>query len=158
MTDDRLRQMREASRQRMRLIWEMSGLDESRLSDEDRGLVEVMRMHPEYYDLWGRLDEVTDEELERDGSNPVIHLIIHQTVENQISANDPPETAKALERLMKRGRTRHDALHEIGAVVAEEMFDILKSDHPFNEQRFIRGLHKLGRPPRKQKRRQRKKF
>ena len=51
MLNDELRQARALSRQHMRTIWEISGLDESRLSDEDRVLVEAMRLHPEYYDF-----------------------------------------------------------------------------------------------------------
>lgn len=152
MSDDELRQARSLSRQRMRTIWEISGLDESRLSDEDRVLVEAMRLHPEYYDLWGRLDEVTDEELERDGSNPILHVIIHQTVENQIAANEPPETAQTLERLLSQGKTRHEAVHEIGAVLAEEMFGIMKSKRPFNEQRYVRKLRQLISPRKKRRR------
>jgi hypothetical protein len=152
MADDEMRQLRTLSRQHMRMIWEMSGLDESRLSEEDRSLVEAMRLHPEYYDLWDRLDEVTDEELERDGSNPILHVIIHQTVENQIAANEPPETAKTLERLLSQGKTRHEAVHEIGAVLAEEMFGIMKSKRPFNQQRYVRKLRQLISPRKKRRR------
>ena len=152
MTDDELRQARAFSRKHVRKIWEISGLDESRLSDEDRVLVEAMRMHPEYYDLWGRLDEVTNEELERDGSNPILHVIVHQVVENQIAANEPPETAKTLERLLSQGKTWHEAVHEIGAVLAEEMFGIMKSNRPFNEQRYVRKLRQLISPRKKRRR------
>ncbi len=63
-------EMKQDTRRLLRLVWEMSGVDESRLSHENWVLLEAMRMHPQYYDLWTRLDEVTDEELERDGSNP----------------------------------------------------------------------------------------
>ena len=152
MADNEMYQLRALSRQRMRMIWEMSGLDESRLSEEDRGLVEAMRLHPEYYDLWGRLDEVSDEELERDGSNPILHIIIHQTVENQIAANEPPETAKTLERLLSQGKTRHEAVHEIGIVLAEEMFGIMTTKQPYNEQRYIRKLRRLIKPGKKRRR------
>ena len=152
MADNEMYQLRALSRQRMRMIWEMSGLDESRLSEEDRSLVEAMRLHPEYYDLWGRLDEVSDEELERDGSNPIMHVIIHQTVENQIAANEPPETAKTLERLLSQGKTRHEAVHEIGIVLAEEMFGIMTTKQPYNEQRYIRKLRRLIKPGKKRRR------
>ena len=152
MADNEMYQLRALSRQRMRMIWEMSGLDESRLSEEDRSLVEAMRLHPEYYDLWGRLDEVSDEELERDGSNPILHIIIHQTVENQIAANEPPETAKTLERLLSQGKTRHEAVHEIGIVLAEEMFGIMTTKQPYNEQRYIRKLRRLIKPGKKRRR------
>ncbi len=145
MDDDSLRQMRQMSRQHIQLIWELGGLDESGLSDEDRGLLEAMRLHPEYYDLWERVGEVSEEELERDGVNPVMHLVFHQTVENQIARGEPPETAEALDRLMSRGRTRHEAVHEIGAVLAEEMFEILKNQREYDNENYVSKLGRLGR-------------
>lgn len=157
MMDDQMKEMRQDSRQHMRMVWELSGLDESQLNDEDRGLLEAMRMHPEYYDLWGRLDEVSDEELERDGSNPVLHITIHQTIENQIAANDPPETARTLARLMKQNQTRHEAVHEIGTVMAEEIYEMMKFKRTFDQQRYVKKLRRLGRPQRKQKRGRRRK-
>jgi len=155
MQDDLIRQLGHSGRQNMRLIWEISGLDETKLSSEDRTLLEAMRLHPEYYDLWERLDEVTDEELQRDGTNPVLHVIIHQIVENQVAANDPPETAKMLERLRKGGLTRHEALHKIGGVVTEEIFEIMKFRRVFDEQRYLKKLGRLGRSRRRRLKRRR---
>ena len=156
MQDDFMLQMRDLSRRHMRLVWEMSGLDESALDDDDRALVEVMRMHPEYYDLWGRLDELSQEEIERDGTNPILHVTIHHIVENQIADGKPAEVAEALQRLMKQGKTRHQALHEIGGVLAEEMFEILKANRPYNERRYVAKLRRLGTGPKKRKRRRRR--
>ena len=152
MLDDELSQARAFSRKQMREVWEKSSLDDAQLSDKERSMVEAMRLHPEYYDLWERLDEVTDDELERDGSNPILHIIIHQTVENQIAANEPPETAKTLERLLSQGKTRHEAVHEIGIVLAEEMFGIMKFNRSFDEQRYVRKLRGLIRSRKKRRR------
>jgi hypothetical protein len=112
-------------------------------------------MHPDYYDLWGRLDEVSDEELERDGTNPIYHILIHHTVENQIAAGTPSETAKALDRLMRQDKTRHEALHLIMAVAAEEIFEVLTKDRPYNEMRYVKRLRRLGKNRKKPKRRRR---
>ena len=50
---------------------------------------------------------------------------MHVIVENQLAANDEP-VVRALGRLMKEGLSRHDAVHAIGSVVAEEVYDLLK--------------------------------
>jgi len=155
MQDDFMSQMRDFSRRHMRLVWEMSGVDESALNDDDRVLVEVMRMHPEYYDLWGQLDELSQEEIERDGTNPILHVTIHQIVENQIANGEPAEAAKTLQRLMKQGKTRHQALHEVGKVLTEEMFEVLKANRPYNERRYVARLRRLGTGPKKRKRHRR---
>jgi Domain of unknown function (DUF1841) len=57
--------------------------------------------------------------------NATLHAIIHVVVENQLAANDEP-VVRALARLMKEGLSRHDAVHAIGSVVAEHIFDMQK--------------------------------
>jgi hypothetical protein len=146
MEEQLRREMRQASRQYLRTVWEMAGSDQTLLSDEDKVLLEVMQMHPEYYDLWDRIDEVTEEELEETGHNPVMHVLVHQTVENQIAAGDPPETAQTLERLMNQGQSRHEALHQIGSVVADEIYEMLKSERTYDNRLYVKKLQRLGRP------------
>jgi hypothetical protein len=55
------------------------------------------------------------------------HAALHAIVENQIALNREP-VVRAMDRLGKGGLTRHDAVHAIGSVVAEHLFDILKTD------------------------------
>ena len=54
-----------------------------------------------------------------------IHASMHVVVENQLAENDEP-VGRALRRLMKEGLTRHDAVHAIGSLVAEQIFDLMK--------------------------------
>jgi hypothetical protein len=54
-----------------------------------------------------------------------VHATMHTIVENQLALNDEP-VVKALDRLMREGLTRHDALHAIGCLVSEQIYDILK--------------------------------
>ena len=46
-------------------------------------------------------------------------------VENQLAADEGP-AIRALARLMKEGLSRHDAVHAIGSLVAEQIYDLLK--------------------------------
>jgi len=57
--------------------------------------------------------------------NPTLHATIHVVVENQLALNDEP-VVRAIARLRKEGLSRHDALHAIGSVVAEQIYDLLK--------------------------------
>src|SRR5437870_8278449 len=57
--------------------------------------------------------------------NATLHATMHVVVENQLAANDEP-VVRALARLMKEGLSRHDAVHAIGSVVAQQIFDLLK--------------------------------
>ena len=56
-----------------------------------------------------------------------LHASMHVIVENQLALNDEP-VVRALARLMKEGLSRHDAVHAIGSVVAEEIHDLLKQE------------------------------
>ena len=53
-----------------------------------------------------------------------LHASIHVVVENQLAENDEP-VVRALARLMKEGLSRHDAVHAIGSIVAELLYDAI---------------------------------
>ena len=73
------------------------------------------------------------------------HLILHETVENQVEKDDPPETAKALERLMKNGIARHEAVHEVGKIVAKQTFQMMKTGQPLDLDTYVKKLSSLGK-------------
>ncbi len=81
-----------------------------------------------------------DEEL---GYNVDLHEAIHKIVENQIKGNDPKEVTETLKRLMDLGYARHDSIHKIGTVVLGEIYQVEKSQKPFNRNRFVYELNKL---------------
>jgi hypothetical protein len=58
--------------------------------------------------------------------NVTTHAALHSIVENQIALN-LELVVRAMHRLRNEGLTRHDAVHAIGSVVAEHLFDILKT-------------------------------
>ena len=58
--------------------------------------------------------------------NVKLHATMHVVAENQLASNDEP-VVRALARLIKEGLTRHDAIHAIGSVAAEQIYDLLKS-------------------------------
>ena len=59
--------------------------------------------------------------------NVTAHALLHAIVENQIALNLDP-VVRAMHRLGKEGLTRHDAVHAIGSVVAEHLFDSVKTN------------------------------
>lgn len=54
-----------------------------------------------------------------------MHAIIHTTVENQIALGESV-IVESLARLRAEGLSRHDAIHAIGSVLAEQMFQMIK--------------------------------
>lgn len=141
---DPSRDLKALTRLHLRLIWEVAQFG-GPLNDEDAQTVRTMREHPEYAALWPRLDTISDAELERDGVNPIMHIVIHDTLENQLVNNDPPVTGEVLAALLAQGLSRHEALHRMGGVLAEEIFGIMKNDRPFDLAGFERKLRALTR-------------
>ena len=74
---------------------------------------------------------------------PYLKSAILEVVENQLQANDPPETRKTFDRLISEGYSEEDSKKLIGLVVTSEIFDVLNKQEPFNSKRFVRALNEL---------------
>jgi hypothetical protein len=59
--------------------------------------------------------------------NPQLHAVIHVVVENQIALGEAV-VVKTLTRLQREGLSRHDALHAIGSVLAENLYSLMRED------------------------------
>lgn len=70
-----------------------------------------------------------------------------EVVDNQLKMNNPPETRKTLDRLNKEGYSEEEAKELIACAVVSEMYDILKSNKPFNLQRYVACLDRLPQLP-----------
>ncbi len=75
--------------------------------------------------------------------NPYLKTAILEVVENQLQANDPPETKQTYDRLIAEGYSDKETRRMIGRVVVTEIYDIMKEEKPFNLERFIANLHEL---------------
>jgi hypothetical protein len=76
--------------------------------------------------------------------NATLHASFHAIVENQLAAG-LAEVQNALDRLLNEGLDRHDSVHAIGSVLAEQMYGILKDSPPDGKPdlAYYQGLEKL---------------
>jgi len=72
----------------------------------------------------------------------LLHSSIHMVVENQLAENIE-STKEAYNRLLRQGLNRHEAIHAIGAVVTEDIYDMLKNKKTFNHEKYKNRLRKL---------------
>jgi hypothetical protein len=56
--------------------------------------------------------------------NITIHSTIHAVVENQAAMGDELPVREAVDRLMKEGLNRHDAIHAVGSILIKYIFDV----------------------------------
>ena len=71
-----------------------------------------------------------------------MHSVIHVIVENQLALNVEPVPA-TIAKLTRQGLSRHEAIHAIGAVLSEDMFEIIKNNQEHNFKKYRRRLDKL---------------
>ena len=79
--------------------------------------------------------------------NHSLKAAIMEVMDNQIKNNDPPETSLTLKRLQKEGFSEFDARQLIGQCVAVELFDVIKLQKPYDNERYIGHLLNLPTPP-----------
>jgi len=79
--------------------------------------------------------------------NPRLRASFLQIVDNQLRANDPPETRETFNRLVAQGISEEDAKAYIAQAVCVETYDILKHKRPFNLQRYVKNLQLLPKQP-----------
>jgi uncharacterized hydantoinase/oxoprolinase family protein len=68
---------------------------------------------------------------------------VFEAINNQIEDNDPPETKKTYDRLMKELKNHDEVMEYLGVVMRSEILDILKSKKPFNRKRYVERLNRL---------------
>jgi hypothetical protein len=104
-------------------------------------------------DEWQTLDEseqinlVQDFHIEANEEIPeggaMLHASIHVVVENQIAIGTEPVPA-TVKKLTRQGLTRHEAIHAVGAIICENLFDIVQgNDNQWNPKQYRRRLEKL---------------
>lgn len=136
--------LKNLSRRHLRTIWKKAQAGET-LEDEESLLAKIMQQHPEYDPLWAHLDELPDAEIKQRDVNPVLHVQFHLLVENQIAQKNPPEVSQTIKTLLHQGSTRHEAIHAVAAILAEEIYTMLQQMCPFDEKGYLRRLKRLER-------------
>lgn len=78
------------------------------------------------------------------GESITAHCAMHVAVENQLAGDEVPKTNQVLARLIQQGLDRHEAIHAISAVLAKELFALMKgTQSEFSVKAYSRKLDKL---------------
>jgi hypothetical protein len=64
-------------------------------------------------------------------------------IKNQLKSNNPPATKITYNRLISLGYSDFEVKQFIGQCIVVELFDILKHNKPFDEERYIKNLQQL---------------
>jgi hypothetical protein len=145
MKDEALKLFRSANREHLHFLWEKAKNNElDGLGDDDRRLAEAMLLHEdEFFNAFEFADVLHDREFDPDTDvNPFLHITIHTAVENQLAAKDPIEVFQFYNAMRKKKCSHHDTIHLIGAILVPLMFDTMKHQKPFDNDRYVSMLKK----------------
>lgn len=108
--------------------------------DDEALHMRVLQEHPQYATF---MERYPDADAAPDGVNPWLHIATHEIVERQIAGGEPAATRVALEELLRLGYDRHEAIHRIGYALTGEIFEMLRGQRPFDDQRFSRAIEEV---------------
>ena len=77
-------------------------------------------------------------------ANQYLKETVLQVLENQLKENNPPITKITYERLLSAGNSEKQAKEKIAAVLLGEIYDVMKSNEPFDEERYTNNLNSIG--------------
>ncbi len=79
--------------------------------------------------------------------NPRLRRALMEVVENQLRDGTPRETSETLARLVAEGYPRDEAMDLIACLASSEIFDVLRRNQLYDEDRYVAGLRRLPRLP-----------
>src|SRR5438270_522344 len=76
--------------------------------------------------------------------NAQLHAVIHVIVENQLALGETV-VVQTLAQLQHEGLKRHDAVHAIGSVLAEDLYELMRETSDPASDVYVRYLGRLER-------------
>lgn len=84
-------------------------------------MAQLIEKHPEYHDLLADPERYQDKDYApaQGETNPFLHLMMHLTIEEQISINQPAGIRAHFTRLTQHYQSEHDAQHRMMECLGE---------------------------------------
>jgi hypothetical protein len=79
----------------------------------------VIEKHPEFHALFAAPEASRDRDYAQGELNPFLHLMMHLSIEEQISIDQPPGVRAAFARLTGKYGSEHEAQHAMMECMAE---------------------------------------
>lgn len=82
---------------------------------------QLIEKHPEFHDLLSAPERYQDKDYapEHGATNPFLHLMMHLTIEEQISIDQPHGIRAHFQRLTQKHESEHDAQHAMMECLGE---------------------------------------
>lgn len=104
--------------------------------------IEIVLEHTEYHALLDNRERYLHRDYlpENGESNPFLHLMLHLTVVEQVSIDQPPGVRARYEKLLKKHGDKMTAQHDVMVCLAEEIWRIQSEQTPFDAAIYLQCL------------------
>lgn len=91
--------------------------------------VHAIELHPEFHDLLAEPESSQDRDYfpEQGEINPFLHLMMHLSIAEQLSIDQPPGVRAEFARLARKFQSEHDAQHAMMECLAEMIMHAQRS-------------------------------
>jgi len=105
---------------------------------------QLIEKHPEYHALLADPDAHLDKDYtpESGATNPFLHLMMHLTIEEQISIDQPPGIRAHFVRLTRKLASEHDAQHQMMECLSEMIWQAQRATSPPDAAVYLSCLEK----------------
>jgi len=111
------------------------------LTGDAEMIAEVMQGHSEFDPFWTQGEKAFQpQEIDGYMVNPLVHTGLHVVIEKQLLNQEPEEVVLALNALMGKGFSRHEAIHKLVALWGDLYFRSVRRGNPMEEWTYIEGL------------------
>ncbi len=103
-------------------------------------------------EAWQELDESLridlvnkyhqSENIELQEGSEDMHALVHVVIENQLAMGIPP-VVETVAKLTRQGLSRHESIHAVGAVLSEDLFEMLSNNQHHDMNKYRRRLEEL---------------
>jgi hypothetical protein len=105
---------------------------------------QLIDRHPEYHELFSDPANNQDKDYAPDGEtvNPFLHLMMHLTIEEQISIDQPPGIRAQFMRLTEKYQSEHEAQHAMMDCLGEVIWQAQRNNTPPDGALYLTCLEK----------------
>ncbi len=142
-------EIRKHHRQHVHQLWEKIRDEDfetayEKFDSDEKQLAKILDMHrDEFFNEFQMLDHMEEHEYDEGTSDPFMHLLIHQIIDNQLNNKDPIEAYQFYLSMQKHKADHHDILHLMGALFMPQLFSSLKGEPVNEEEKYLFLLKKF---------------
>ncbi len=104
-------------------------------------MADAMRAHPEFDPFWPQGEPMFHpQEIDGYVVNPLVHTSLHVIIEKQLMDQDPPEAMLALNILLEKGISRHEAIHQLAGIWGNIYFRSVRRGELLEESSYFEEL------------------